>query len=137
MKRSNILLVSLFAALFLIPVFIYTVYTITQDNSYIGIPEKFKVVVINDPALQPEDIEIDTSEASDYPYKELNTVNQRSFLYYQGEKQYLPNISLKNDSTIVVNGIKEGNEKNKKLTFHIHLIDLNAVYLNGVNIWPE
>ena len=137
MKKSNLIFTLLISAFYLIPILVFIAFTIIGNKSYTGISNKFNTVVIDNPELKPEDIIITTGETSDFPYTELSSVNQRSFLYYQGDRQYLPKISLENDNTIRVGGITDDSGKNEKLTFHIHLKELKAVYLNGTSIWPE
>ena len=51
MKRSNILLILLFALLYVIPFLVWMYFVYAGDKSYTGISDKYQVVKIDNPDL--------------------------------------------------------------------------------------
>lgn len=134
MKRSNILLILLFALLYVIPFLVWMYFVYAGDKSYTGISDKYQVVKIDNPDLTANQVVINTQSISDFPAKEILEISKRSYLYYKGNKQYLPEVSVYGDT------IKIGqawDAKDKDLTFNIHMAKLKTVLLNGQVIWEK
>ena len=122
MKRSNILLILLFALLYVIPFLVWMYFVYAGDKSYTGISDKYQVVKIDNPDLTANQVAIDTQ------------TSRRSYLYYKGNKQYLPEVSVYGD-TIRIG--KAQDAKDKDLTLNIHMAKLKTVLLNGQVIWEK
>lgn len=134
MKRSNILLILLFALLYAIPFFAWMYYTCSGSKSYTGISDKYQVVKIENPDLTASQVVIDTQKISSFPEKEILEITRRSYLYYKGNKQYLPKVSVHGD-TIRIGQARDA--KDKDLTLNIHMAKLKTVLLNGQVIWEK
>lgn len=134
MKRSNILLILLFALLYVIPFLVWMYFVYAGDKSYTGISDKYQVVKIDNPDLTANQVAIDTQRASAFPKREMLETSRRSYLYYKGNKQYLPEVSVYGD-TIRIG--KAQDAKDKDLTLNIHIAKLKTVLLNGQVIWEK
>ncbi|RHJ91416.1 hypothetical protein [Parabacteroides bouchesdurhonensis] len=133
MKRSNIIFFSLLAILYFVPLLIFGISNfIPVDKSYTDFGY-IKVLQIDNPALKPDDIKVDTTFIPVYRTPTLCTKNDFTYLYYKGTKQYLPEVSGR-DSTLIVKGaIESGQDKN--LTLHIRINNLKKIILNDQEIW--
>ena len=135
MKKSNIILVVLLVSLWIIPTIVWGVYKISGSGDfYTGFGNDLKTVVITNPGLKVEDIKINLDPASNYP-REMNRADNASYLYYKGKKQYLPDVSLQDDSLLVGNVINA--PAGEKLTLHIRINGISAVMLNGETVWSR
>lgn len=135
MKRSNIILSTLIVGFLAIPLLVLLLLS-SDDKSYTGINFNCHVVVIDNPDLQSSDVRIDTTKTSGFPYREAFDINRRTYVYYQGDKQYLPEMTLRND-TLYIGASKEKANTVEKPTLHIHLNELKDVRLNGSGIWTK
>lgn len=128
-KRSNLLFIYLLAALFLVPLLIYGLYTLFPEKGDLpaSCPD-CTAIRIDNPSLNADQVKI-------FPQPEhvSNRLSLRTYAYYQGKKKYAA--ALRIEGTILHVGPPLEAEKDEKLTLHIRLYPLERVELNGQTIW--
>ncbi|MBC8616169.1 hypothetical protein H8788_00280 [Parabacteroides faecis] len=133
MKRSNLLFTLLLAVLFLGPLFMWLFYTCANKKSYTRIPGIYPVVWIENPKLTADNVEISTGTSAKIPYADQDNP---CYLYYKGDKQYLPEISTSRDTLRIGKALDaKSHENGLKLKFHLECLE--SVYLNGQQIWTK
>jgi hypothetical protein len=135
MKRSNIIFIALLVALFVLPFIILGGFYIKPSKQYLtGFDESFNVVMIENPSLGADDIEIGSPKSSSFSGLKINTKElwgNQSYIYYEGKKTYLPVIHNSNDTLFIGKPEKDAKEK---LTLKIQLANLKKINLNGTEI---
>lgn len=139
MKKSNLLFLYLMVALYIFPFIIWGVKESTCKNqAYTGIYKEQAFIDIENPQLEPENVHIDTRQSSYFPKEDKIEIQRRTYLYYAGTRQYLPEISIQGDTVKIGKAVEMGKEDDtEQLSLHIHFIDLKAVRLNGKIIWEK
>jgi len=135
MKKSNIILVVLLAALYIMPAVVWGFYKVSSNGDYYtGFGNEFRLIQIDNPGLTKQDIIINTEKVSEYSgFKMNNKVLDASYIYYKGSRKYLPQINKAGESLNV--GKATDAPSGEKLQLHIHLNGLSEIRLNGETIW--
>ena len=121
MKKSNRIFIALIATLYIVPALTFGVAQFTSEKCLTGFTQKFQIIQIDNPELKAENIKV---EAKD-----------RSLLYYEGKKRYLPEVS-RHDSLLLVSGARDAGQ-DKNLTLHIRINNIQKIRLNGEEIWTK
>ncbi|MDR1201137.1 MAG: hypothetical protein LBL58_05830 [Tannerellaceae bacterium] len=135
MKRSNILFIVLLVTLFVLPGIILGGFYLRFDKRYLfRFDIVCSVVMIENPALGIEDVEIDTSRYSSFPGSDRSSTDLpdvESYIYYEGARSYLPLLRLSNDTLYIGKPEKEVTER---LSLKMRFVTPREVYLNGTFI---
>ena len=113
----------------------YTLYISTSEKCLTGFTQKFQIIQIDNPELKAENIKVDTRTASEFPRGQILEAKDRSLLYYEGMKRYLPEVS-RHDSLLLVSGARDAGQ-DKNLTLHIRINNIQKIRLNGEEIWTK
>ena len=92
MKKSNRVFIALIATLYIVPVLTFGVAQFTSEKCLTGFTQKFQIIQIDNPELKAENIKVDTRTASKFPRGQILEAKDRSLLYYEGMKRYLPEV---------------------------------------------
>ena len=103
MKKSNRVFIALIATLYIVPALTFGVAQFTSEKCLTGFTQKFQIIQIDNPELKAENIKVDTRTASEFPRGQILEAKDRSLLYYEGMKRYLPEVS-RHDSLLLVSG---------------------------------
>ena len=103
MKKSNRVFIALIATLYIVPALTFGVAQFTSEKCLTGFTQKFQIIQIDNPELKAENIKVDTRTASKFPRGQILEAKDRSLLYYEGMKRYLPEVS-RHDSLLLVSG---------------------------------
>ena len=90
MKKSNRVFIALIATLYIVPALTFGVAQFTSEKCLTGFTQKFQIIQIDNPELKAENIKVDTRTASKFPRGQILEAKDRSLLYYEGMKRYLP-----------------------------------------------
>ena len=132
MKKSNRIFIALIATLYIVPALTFGVAQFTSEKCLTGFTQKFQ---IDNPELKAENIKVDTRTASEFPRAQILEAKDRSLLYYEGKKRYLPEVS-RHDSLLLVSGARDAGQ-DKNLTLHIRINNIQKIRLNGEEIWTK
>ena len=135
MKKSNRVFIALIATLYIVPALTFGAAQFTSEKCITGFTQKFKIIQIDNPELKAENIKVDTRTASEFPRGQILEAKDRSLLYYEGMKRYLPEVS-RHDSLLLVSGAR-GAGQDKNLTLHIRINNIQKIRLNGEEIWTR
>ena len=135
MKKSNRVFIALIATLYIVPALTFGVAQFTSEKCLTGFPQKFQIIQIDNPELKAENIKVDTRTASEFPRGQILEAKDRSLLYYEGMKRYLPEVS-RHDSLLLVSGARDAGQ-DKNLTLHIRINNIQKIRLNGEEIWTK
>lgn len=135
MKKSNRAFIALIATLYIVPALTFGVAQFTSEECLTGFIQRFQIIQIDNPELKAENIKIDTRTASEFPRAQILEAENRSFLYYEGKKRYLPEVS-RQDSLLLVRGARDAGQ-DKNLTLHIRINNIQKIRLNGEEIWTR
>ena len=134
MKKSNVVLISLLVALYIIPAMVWGINKLSSNSDYYtGFGDNIRIVSIENSLLKKEDIVVNTERVSKFMQNGLNMSNQQSYLYYKGNRKFLPEASIENDMLIV--GKATDAPADAKLKLHIRINDITAIVLNGETVW--
>ena len=125
MKKSNRIFIALIATLYIVPALTFGVAQFTSEKCLTGFTQKLKA----------ENIKVDTRTASEFPRAQILEAKDRSLLYYEGKKRYLPEVS-RHDSLLLVSGARDAGQ-DKNLTLHIRINNIQKIRLNGEEIWTK
>ena len=126
MKKSNRVFIALIATLYIVPALTFGVAQFTSEKCLTGFTQKFQIIQIDNPELKA---------ASEFPRGQILEAKDRSLLYYEGMKRYLPEVS-RHDSLLLVSGARYAG-KDKNLTLHIRINNIQKIRLNGEEIWTK
>ena len=126
--------IALIATLYIVPALTFGVAQFTSEKCLTGFTQKFQIIQIDNPELKAENIKVDTRTASEFPRGQILEAKDRSLLYYEGMKRYLPEVS-RHDSLLLVSG--RGRRQDKNLTLHIRINNIQKIRLNGEEIWTK
>ena len=122
MKKSNRVFIALIATLYIVPALTFGAAQFTSEKCLTGFTQKFQ-------------IKVDTRTASEFPRGQILEAKDRSLLYYEGMKRYLPEVS-RHDSLLLVSGARDAGQ-DKNLTLHIRINNIQKIRLNGEEIWTK
>lgn len=105
MKKSNRVFIALIATLYIVPALTFGAAQFTSEKCLTGFTQKFQIIQIDNPELKAENIKVDTRTASEFPRGQILEAKDRSLLYYEGMKRYLPEVS-RHDSLLLVSGAR-------------------------------
>ena len=123
MKKSNRVFIALIATLYIVPALTFGAAQFTSEKCLTGFTQKFQI------------IQFDTRTASQFPRGQILEAKDRSLLYYEGMKRYLPEVS-RHDSLLLVSGARDAGQ-DKNLTLHIRINNIQKIRLNGEEIWTK
>ena len=123
------------ATLYIVPALTFGVAQFTSEKCLTGFTQKFQIIQIDNPELKAENIKVDTRTASKFPRGQILEAKDRSLLYYEGKKRYLPEVS-RHDSLLLVSGARDAGQ-DKNLTLHIRINNIQKIRLNGEEIWTK
>ena len=129
MKKSNRVFIALIATLYIVPALTFGVAQFTSEKCLTGFTQKFQII------QKAENIKVDTRTASEFPRGQILEAKDRSLLYYEGKKRYLPEVS-RHDSLLLVSGARDAGQ-DKNLTLHIRINNIQKIRLNGEEIWTK
>ena len=158
MKKSNRVFIALIATLYIVPALTFGAAQFTSEKCLTGFTQKFQIIQIDNPELKAENIKVDTRThtkmlhdeafklkaenikvdtrtASEFPRGQILEAKDRSLLYYEGMKRYLPEVS-RHDSLLLVSGARDAGQ-DKNLTLHIRINNIQKIRLNGEEIWTK
>jgi len=136
MKKSNIILISLLVALYIIPAFVWGFNKINAGGDYItGFGNDIRIVKIENNALKKENIVVNTKRAAGPSQKSLNKYVQLPYLYYMGNRKFVPEIKKEDDMLVVGQATNAPADANLKL--HIRINDITEITLNGETVWRK
>ena len=115
MKKSNRIFIALIATLYIVPALTFGVAQFTSEKCLTGFTH--------------------TRTASEFPRAQILEAKDRSLLYYEGKKRYLPEVS-RHDSLLLVSGARDAGQ-DKNLTLHIRINNIQKIRLNGEEIWTK
>ena len=121
--------------LYIVPALTFGVAQFTSEKCLTGFTQKFQIIQIDNPELKAENIKVDTRTASEFPRAQILEAKDRSLLYYEGKKRYLPEVS-RHDSLLLVSGARDAGQ-DKNLTLHIRINNIQKIRLNGEEIWTK
>ena len=121
--------------LYIVPALTFGAAQFTSEKCLTGFTQKFQIIQIDNPELKAENIKVDTRTASEFPRGQILEAKDRSLLYYEGMKRYLPEVS-RHDSLLLVSGAR-GAGQDKNLTLHIRINNIQKIRLNGEEIWTR
>ncbi len=121
--------------LYIVPALTFGVAQFTSEKCLTGFTQKFQIIQIDNPELKAENIKVDTRTASEFPRGQILEAKDRSLLYYEGKKRYLPEVS-RHDSLLLVSGARDAGQ-DKNLTLHIRINNIQKIRLNGEEIWTK
>ena len=137
MKKSNIILISLLVALYIMPVMVWGFNKMSAGGDYIsGFGENIRVVKIENNMLKKEDIVVNTKQVTTSNMFIYNNQDiQMSHLYYRGNRKFLPEVKLEDDMLTV--GKAPDAPSDAKLKLHIRINDIAEITLNGETVWRK
>jgi hypothetical protein len=134
MKRSTLVLIILFTALFAVPFIVAgSFYFIPSGEQAVVINKNYRVLRIDNPSLQPGDVVISTERVMNGNIRSYALKASR--LYYQGRQTYFPDVRAQDDTLYAgppletVNGLP--------LRLHVPAGKVNTVFLNGELIFSK
>ena len=134
MKKSNIILIGLLVALYIIPAMVWGFYKLSSNSDYYtGFGDDIRVVKIENSLLKKEDIVVNTERASTSRRNGINMSSEVPYLYYKGNRKFLPEARIEDDMLIVGKATKA--PADAKLKLHIRINDITAIVLNGETVW--
>lgn len=136
MKKSNILLVVLAFCLFVTPLIVWGIYSMgSASEMYTGFAGQKMILQIDNPALTADDVKINANPASGFPANELLQGKGSSYLYYEGSKKYLPEMSADGEHIYIKGAVKA--PANEKLVLHVRINGIYRIVLNGEIMWEK
>jgi hypothetical protein len=134
MKKSNIILISLLVALYIIPAMVWGFNKMNASGDYItGFSNHIRVVQIENNALKKENIVVNTKRASNFSQNGMHQSINMPYLYYSGNRKYRPEVRMEDDILIV--GKATNAPADAKLQLHIRINDISVITLNGETVW--
>jgi hypothetical protein len=135
MKKSNIILIALLGTLYIMPVIVWGICKISSAGDYYtGFDENIRFLRIENVGLTKEDVIINTDRVSGFRGVQVNNINVGdSYLYYKGNRRYLPKLTKEDD--VLITGKAVDAPSGEKLKLHVRIKGLYEITLNGETIW--